>query len=261
MTDRPSVLRRQSGYGEGGPPFRGGPIFNLPLPIGPIVLYTTLASLIAFLGASRMSPGPVFTLFAFVPIDFVAKIENGDFLAAVVPLIGHAFLHGGPGHLLINMLWLMVFGSGIARRLCVEGVAPQDRGYNVAIFMAFYISCAIAGALTHFVSDPLDATPMVGASGAISGLLGGTLRFALRLYAPMGAQYGRLAPFWAKPVLIGSAIYIGLNIVTGIVGAAGVEDAARIAWEAHVGGFVFGLLAFPLFDRLAKRPPLPFGLG
>lgn len=260
MTERPSSYRRRNGY-PSGVPFRGGPIFNLPVPIGGIVVWTVIIYFASFMVPSPSQDGPVFLDLAFVPIVFLARIEDGQFGLAIVPLLTHMFLHGSPFHIFSNMLWLMVFGSGIARRLCVEGVPPDDRSFNVMIFLAFYVMCGIAGGLTHFAFHPYDATPMVGASGAISGLMGGTLRFALRLFAPMGAEYGRLAPLFARPVLVASAIYVGLNVMTGVVGAAGVEEAAMIAWEAHVGGFLFGLIMFPLFDRFAKRPPLPFGLG
>jgi membrane associated rhomboid family serine protease len=260
MTDRPSTLRRRQGLSEGNVPFRGGPILNLPVPIGAIVFWTVLISFLAFFVPSPFGRGPIFNDLSFVPVLFLADIENGNVPGAVIPLLSHMFLHGGLGHLALNMLWLMVFGSGIARRLCVEGL-PEHRGRNISIFLAFYVACGIAGALTHFATHPLDNTPMIGASGAISGLMAGTLRFALRLFVPAGAEYGRLAPVWARPVVIASAVYIGLNLATGIFEATMMQEGPMIAWEAHIGGYVFGLLAFPLFDRLAKRPPLPFGLG
>lgn len=260
MTERPSAYRRRNGYPT-GTPFRGGPIFNLPVPIGGIVFWTILAFFGSILVPSPFQAGPIFNDLAFVPVMFLARIEDGQIAQALVPLFTHMFLHGSFGHIFFNMLWLMVFGSGIARRLCVEGGPPEDRSFNVMLFLAFYVSCGVAGGLTHFANHPYDSTPMIGASGAISGLMGGTLRFALRLFAPMGAEYGRLAPLFARPVVMASLIYVGLNIATGVVGSAGVEEAAMIAWEAHIGGFVFGLVVFPLFDRMAKRPPLPFGLG
>ncbi|GGY44616.1 rhomboid family intramembrane serine protease [Parvularcula lutaonensis] len=260
MSERPSAIRRNRGFG-GSTPFRGGPIFNLPVPIGGIVTWTIIAYFASFWVKSPFGPGPLFSTFAFVPVEFLVRIEQGQVALAIIPLFTHMFLHGNLAHLLLNMLWLVVFGSGVARRLCVEGVPPADRTHNVLVFMAFYIACGIAGGLTHFAFHPYDSTPMIGASGAISGLMAGTLRFALRLFAPMGAEYGRLAPIWARPVLVASMVYIGLNLATGIVSAFGVREASQIAWEAHIGGFLFGLIAFPLFDRMAKRPPLPFGFS
>jgi len=246
---------------EGGAPFRGGPILNLPTPIGQIVVFTIAAFFLSLILPSPFTGQALFLDFAFIPVRFLGQIEEGRYLTALVPLITHIFLHGGIGHLVLNMLWLMVFGSGTARRLCVESATPADASWNIGIFMAFYLLSGVAGALTHFAAHPFDDIPMIGASGAISGLMAGTLRFALRLFAPMGAEYGRLAPIYARPVLAASLIYIGLNVATGIAGAMMTNGQVMIAWEAHIGGFVFGLLAFPLFDRLAKRPPLPFGLG
>ncbi|MEM9810930.1 MAG: rhomboid family intramembrane serine protease [Pseudomonadota bacterium] len=261
MTDRPSSARRSRGILEGGAPFRGGPILNLPTPIGPIVVYTGIAFFLSLILPSPFSSRFLVEDFAFIPARFLSLIENGEYLIAAVPLFTHIFLHGSIGHLVINMLWLMVFGSGVARRLCVESATPGDATRNVFVFLGFYITCGVVGALTHFAAHPIDATPMVGASGAISGLMAGTLRFALRLFAPMGAEYGRLAPVWARPVMIASLIYIGLNVATGVGQAMMANQAVNIAWEAHIGGFLGGLLLFPVFDRMAKRPPLPFGLG
>jgi len=259
MNQRPSSIRRQQGYSS--TPFRGGPILNLPEPIGPLVLVTAIISFAApAIGATQSAPGPLFDAMSFVPIRFLADLEGGNYFGAVVSLLGHVFLHGSLMHLGLNMVWLMAFGSGIARRLCVEGL-PQDRAWNLLIFMAFYIACGIAGGLSQFAADPLSGVTVVGASGAISGLMAGTLRFALRLFVPVGAEYGPLAPPWARPVLISSMVYVGLNVAIGVSQGLMPDDGPMIAWEAHVGGFLFGLFAFPLFDRLAKRPPLPFGLG
>lgn len=245
----------------GGAQYRGGPIFNVPSPIGTIVLWTVVAFLVSFNFPSPTGQGLLVDDFSFVPAEFLARLENGAILSALVPLFGHIFMHGNPGHLLLNMVWLVVFGSGIARRLCVEGGSPDDRTHNILVFVAFYLASGVAGALTQFAWSPLETIGLVGASGAISGLMAGTLRFALRLFVPQGAEYGALAPVWTRPVMLASLVYIGLNLATGVAGAMGVESAELIAWQAHVGGFVFGLFAFPLFDRMAKRPPLPFGFG
>ncbi|NRA29528.1 MAG: rhomboid family intramembrane serine protease [Parvularculaceae bacterium] len=261
MNDRPSVQRRRVGITSGGARYGGGPIFNIPEPISTVALLTIIATSGAWLVGSPTGAGRLVDDLSFVPVEFLARVENGEFLGAVIPLLGHIFMHGNTGHLLLNMAWLVVFGSGIARRFCLEGGEPDARSFNVLLFVGFYLSCGIAGAFLQFIWDPLSPIGLVGASGAISGLMAGTLRFALRLFAPFGAEYGKLAPVTARPVLMASLVYIGLNGATGIAGAMGVESAKIIAWQAHVGGFVFGLFAFPLFDRLVRRPKLPFGLG
>ncbi|MEM1409949.1 MAG: rhomboid family intramembrane serine protease [Pseudomonadota bacterium] len=261
MSERPSVQRRRSGLASSSAAYRGGPIFNIPTPIGTIVIWTTIAFFLSMTFPSPTGPGPLVEDFSLVPVEFLARLENGAILYAIVPLVGHIFMHGNLGHLLLNMAWLVVFGSGIARRLCVARGSGRDRSYNLMLFLVFYLACGIAGGLAQFFWDPLSPIGLVGASGAISGLMAGTLRFALRLFAPFGAEYGKLAPIWAQPVLLASLVYIGINIGTGFAGAAGVEQASMIAWQAHIGGFLFGLVAFPLFDRLARRPKLPFGLG
>lgn len=268
MSERPSTVRRRNGLAS-ATPLRGGPILLLPTPIGRIVLWTVIAWYATLLLPSVTGRGPLYNDLTFVPVEFLSRLEEGQIFQALIPLFGHIFLHDPrpsfgllpSAHLVFNMMWLVVFGSGIARRLCVEGESLRDSSFNVFLFVMFYLASGVAGGLTHFAFHSLETVGLVGASGAISGLMGGTLRFALRLFAPNGAGYGRLAPLWARPVLVASAIYIGINISTGLAAAAGVQEAVQIAWEAHIGGFIFGLVAFPFFDRFAKRPPLPFGLG
>ena len=168
----------------------------------------------------------------------------------IVTLFTYAFLHGGWSHLLVNVLSLAAFGSPVARRL------------GDFLFLVFLSCGAVAGALAHFFLHPLDLTPMVGASAGISAAMAAVVRFA---FAP-GAVLGATRPEWRDPhppaeplanltgnrsALMFVLVWFGTNALFGVFPQAMGSDAA-VAWEAHVGGFVFGLLTFGLFEKRAK---------
>lgn len=162
-------------------------------------------------------------------LGLVAAAYTGDAgptgvepVALFVAPITYQFLHAGWVHLGINMVTLAAFGS------------PVERVLGWQRFLAFYLISGVVAGFVHvgFFYEATD--PVVGASGAISGLFGGVLILLKRL--------GRL------PSLIPIAlIWIGLNIFFGIVGGTPGAGGDPVAWMAHIGGFVFGLLAVRFF--------------
>ena len=88
-------------------------------------------------------------------------------------------------------------------------------------------------------------------SGGISGLMGGAIRFALRRPSVFDPEHPPLAALTDRTVLGFSVIWIGVNALFGIAPLTPLAEGAAIAWEAHLGGFLFGLLAFPMFDKIA----------
>ena len=145
-----------------------------------------------------------------------------DPVALFVAPFTYQFLHASWLHLGVNMLTLAAFG------------APVERVLGWRRFITFYVLAGIVAGFVHvlFFYDALD--PVVGASGAISGLFGAVLILMQRL--------GRL------PSLIPIAlIWIGLNVFFGIVGGTPGAGGDPVAWTAHIGGFVFGLAAIRLF--------------
>lgn len=172
-------------------------------------------------------------------------------------VLSYAVLHGGWAHLGLNAVWLLAFGSPVVRRI-----------RNMRFLLLFALS-ALAGAAAHYGVDPLSLQPLVGASAAVSGCMGAAVRFVFApLHPGSGPETapGHLAP---RRTLLALAtdrraaafllVWFASNLVTGI-GAVplGLSDAP-IAWQAHIGGFLLGLLAFPLFDpvRATPAPPEP----
>jgi len=168
---------------------------------------------------------------AVLPPEVVALPEP-------LTLVSYAFLHGGWLHLLGNMLFLWVFGDNI------EDAMGHGR------FLLFYLLCAVAAALTHAAMEPNSQLPLIGASGAIAGVLGAYLVLHPRVKV-LVLMFGRLPlqlPVWILLPLWLAFQFVSLSI-TG-----GADDTA---WWAHIGGFLAGMLlvvplrrrGVPLFDR------------
>jgi len=151
-----------------------------------------------------------------------AGAAGSDFLTLLVAPITYQFLHANWLHLGINMLTLAAFG------------APVERMLGAGRFVAFYLCAGVFSGFVHvlFFYDTMD--PVIGASGAISGLFGAVLILMQRV--------GRM------PSLIPiAAVWIGLNVFFGLFGGAPGAGGEPVAWAAHIGGFVFGLFAVRWF--------------
>jgi membrane associated rhomboid family serine protease len=161
----------------------------------------------------------------------------------VLTYVSYLFLHGSYFHAIINCLWLLAFGPPVAWRL------------GTARFLFFYFLCGIAAGLAHLIADWGSFVPVVGASGAVSGLMGGAIRI---LYAG-GPTYPEgdappLAPIFSRPVLFFSSIWLGVNVVVGVTGLGLTEEGELIAWVAHMGGFFAGLVGIGFIDPVRRRP-------
>lgn len=156
-------------------------------------------------------------------------------------MISSMFMHGSIAHLGGNMLYLWIFGDNLENRL----------GHGR--YMLFYLLCGVIASLSHVAftaftgADPL--TPSLGASGAISGVLGGYL-----LLYPTRRVNALLGWFIiAIPSWVALGLWIGLQLVSGFGAIAGESDG--VAYAAHIGGFAAGLLLVKLFDRGEPAPP------
>ncbi|MEX0840552.1 MAG: rhomboid family intramembrane serine protease [Parvibaculum sp.] len=238
-------------------PHKEPPAFNVPGAV--------LALLVAIVGVHLLiewlpveAQHRVLLLFALMPLRYDGVVEGlpGGLGAELWTPVTYTFLHGGWTHLIVNSVWLLAFGSPIARR------------FGVLRFFLFYFLCGAAGALLHVLIYPASPMPVVGASAAISGLMGGAARFVFLGDGPIGAlgggqgfrgaprrRAGILASLADRRTLIFVGVWIGLNFLfgaTALSGALGVT--AQVAWEAHLGGFLAGLLLFGLFDPIRYSP-------
>ncbi|MDO8987310.1 MAG: rhomboid family intramembrane serine protease, partial [Coriobacteriia bacterium] len=176
---------------------------------------------------------------AFVP----ARLQTGPALAAILTVGTSAFLHGGWLHLGGNMLYLWIFGNNIEDRL------------GPIRFIMFYLTCGLAAALAQAAVSPMSPVPMVGASGAIAGVLGAYLMMFPR------SRVVTLVPifFYIEAAALPAAFVIGfwfvLQIAQGLSALGGTMQTG-VAWWAHIGGFTAGIaLVAPLVarDALTRR--------
>jgi membrane associated rhomboid family serine protease len=179
-------------------------------------------------------------LASFIPARYSQGLPV-DFAYLASPFL-YSFLHAGSGHLAINMIWLAAFGSPLAARI------------GSWRFLVFWAATAFAAALLHFLVYPDSSAPLVGASGAISGMMGAAARFSFRTNKGRGVR-----AFVGEPLSIASslanrtvmtfiAVWMAANLLTGLGGSPGA-GSSNIAWEAHIGGFLVGFLFVSLFVR------------
>jgi membrane associated rhomboid family serine protease len=150
-------------------------------------------------------------------------------------LFTHIFLHGGWGHLFMNLGSALAFGPPVAR-LFGQG------GRGAVLFLLFFLICGAFGGLGYVATHMEGSGLVVGASGAISGLWGAASRLL--------GQNGRLAPIFGRQVVIQAAVFAVLNV---LIGLAGGFAQLNIAWEAHMAGYLAGLLLIGPASLLAAR--------
>lgn len=190
---------------------------------------------------------------AVVPAVFVSGAEaNGGVLAMLSPLIAHMFVHAGLAHLLINVLFLLAFGTPVARRMGADGALQSTSSFaSASMFLTFYLLCGVFGALAFIALHANDLIPMVGASGGVFGLFGALSRFAFNrstLFGPEEARFGSLR----DPSVMGWVLFV---VATNNPIAASLLSpmaGGGIAWEAHLGGYFFGLITYPFFEKAAR---------
>jgi membrane associated rhomboid family serine protease len=200
------------------------PAFNVPPGVGILVLANIAAFATMLLLPERW--GDLLLLGGgLIPKRFFAAWSESGIerhLTDFIPLVSYMFLHAGFSHLLFNMGFLLAFGGGVERRI------------GKLRMLGFYLLTGVLAGLFYAALHRSSAALLMGASGAISGLFGGALRFLI------------LEP---RRAIIAAGVWLAFTVLFGVIGDGGLADGAGIAWEAHVGGFVAGVVLFPLFDR------------
>lgn len=190
---------------------------------------------------------------AFIPGRYSpggAELPGGETALFTSPFT-HMFLHGDWMHLALNSAWLLAFGGAIAART------------GALRFYLFFLLCGLAGAGAFYAANVDLMQPMIGASGGISGLMGGVLRILFPALDSGGFRRLREDPgsvrlmtlaeaLTDRRVLATSAILVVINLLT-IVGFGAAQSGAGIAWEAHLGGYVVGLFTYGFFDNVLRR--------
>ena len=193
----------------------------------------------------------LFYLFGIVP----ARLTHPDWAADIGfpagtywTILTHQFLHGGWLHLFANMWTLWIFGDNV-----------EDRMGSLR-FLIFYLICGSVAALTQVLTNPDSTIPSVGASGAIAGVLGAYLLFfpTARLIVLLPIFFYPF--FFEVPAVLYLFLWFLIQLFNGAAALAGPQEVGGIAWWAHVGGFVSGMLLCRLFVR-RRRPSQPDEYG
>ena len=180
--------------------------------------------------------------FAVIPARLFASVPVGGAVPAAATLLTSMFLHGGFLHIAGNMLYLWIFGNNI------EDSMGRGR------FILFYALCGCIAAYAHAFANRYSTTPMIGASGAISGVLGAYLLLYPRARIVTLIFFG----FIVRTVEIPAMAVLGFWFVLQFLSALFSSGAAGgVAWYAHIAGFVAGMLLVGLF----KRKDVSFGGG
>jgi len=204
-----------------------------------LLLFANIVLWLYALNLSR-TPGAMeafYDQYSFDWTAFTGALAGGNAsFATFVPLITHQFLHGGWLHVLGNMLYLWIFGDNVEDAM---GSVP---------FLAFYLVCGVIAAIGQGLLSP---APMVGASGAIAGVLGAYLVMFPTTRVATLVFLGLFITVIDLPALIVIGMFVVLQIIEGVAELRLASHAAtqEVAYFAHVFGFFAGVLLLPLFRR------------
>lgn len=221
------------------------PAINLPGPLlATLSLLVGLYVLDAYILSDDMRAYFLFEL-AFTPLRYEYPL-SGQGLEWLWTPVTYSFLHGSVEHLAFNGLWLAAFGAPVFRRI----------GFKR--FVVFWALSAASSAFFHAALNWGQETILVGASGVISALMGAACRFAFPTNG--GGMFGSEVHRLPRQGIVGAMrnrtvfIFMLLWFLGNVLVAVGIPlvggDDAQIAWDAHIGGFLFGYLLFALFDPL-----------
>lgn len=231
------------------------PIFK-NLPPGTILILLVIGTIfVARMGEPTGYMYPWAANAAMVSAKFTLFIENGSGgIKELWPLISYQFLHAGAFHMVMNAAMLLQVGP-----ICEIGFIPHANLNNYANmpkapfaeklkakaafwFIAYFLVCGIIAALGFVMLNPNSSIPLVGASGAISGVFAGYLWSAF-IMAPRGSTI-------LRPLVESAVVFLVINV--GLAAIVRGSDLIAIAWEAHLFGFLAGLALYPLFYRASR---------
>jgi len=238
--------REDKDYHRGVIPIRD----TIPSRTAPVVTWALIAvNTAVFLFELTLSPEELkglFYLFGIVP----ARYSHPEWAAAVGlplddgwPFLTSMFLHGGWMHLIGNMWTLWIFGDNVEERM------------GRARFLLFYLVCGLAAGITHWFTNAHSTMPTVGASGAIAGVLGAY--FVLYPHARIITVFPLffIPYFFELPAVIYIGFWFVSQLLGGALGSLGPQNVGGVAWWAHVGGFLTGIVLLRIFLLSPPRAP------
>ena len=216
-----------------------------PTTTTPFVTYAIIAVcvfvFILEIGSNSYNSGKLFYSYGLVPAVLTGKAELPSHLAALpaeLTLLTSMFMHGGFMHLIGNMLYMWIFADNIE-----DEIGPVK-------FFIFYILAGIAAALTQVFMNTSSTIPMIGASGAIGGVLGAYIvnhpKAKVLVLIPLG--------FFTQIIRVPALFVLGFWFVLQFISSAfSSSTGGGVAYAAHIGGFVFGVIAILFFNKLSLK--------
>jgi membrane associated rhomboid family serine protease len=218
------------------------PVFNLP---GSLLFSLLLIIGIYVIDTYLLDDGlqsEVLIHFAFTPLRYVYPLASQGLDWLWTP-VTYSLLHGSIEHVGFNALWLAAFGAPVARRI------------GTVRYVLFWILSAAAAAFFHAALNWGEQTVLIGASGVVSALMGAACRFAFPARGGYDRTFGHLYPrqsivgaFRNHTVVIFTVMWLAGNVLIAVGMPLVGAGSGEIAWDAHIGGFLFGFLLFALFD-------------
>lgn len=231
------------------------PMFNIPASVVAAAVALGVLHAVRVILPAQQSQDMLLAL-AFIPARYATpllELPGGEW-SGITSFITYMFVHGDATHLVINTIWMLAFGSAIAKRV------------GDLRFLMFSALCGIAGALVHLGVHFGELVPVVGASAAISGQMAGALRFIFGapgtvLFSSQNIQSVPLASIRDtlkdRRFLLFLGVWMALNLLFGLDVVQFNDSGGGIAWEAHIGGFLCGFVAIGVFDRASRREKRP----
>lgn len=209
----------------------------------PILTYLLIGiNVIVFLYELGLGESALFRLFVDYSV-VPAQVGRESFLTTIMDVFRSMFFHGGWEHILGNMLYLFLFGDNV-----------EDRFGAIPYLFIYFISGFVA-AFAQILIDPSSQIPLVGASGAIAGILGSYLILYpnVRVLAliPLGF-FSRLAEV---PAILVLGLWFVLQLVSGFASLSQVSYGGGVAFFAHIGGFVAGVVLTLILNNITRQPP------
>jgi hypothetical protein len=205
----------------------------------PFINYLLIGScVLVFLYELSLGENPegCFGRFAVVPRAVTYGLRGQiPLVPACLPLLTSMFLHGGWLHLLGNMIYLYIFGDNVEDRL----------GHGR--YLCFYLLCGVGSAAAQVWSSPASEIPILGASGAIAGVLGAYLLLYPRARILTIIPLVILFPVIEVPAYLFLGFWFVLQFIQASLSSGAEEAGGGVAWWAHAGGFVAGVALLPLF--------------
>jgi rhomboid family protein len=167
----------------------------------------------------------------FVPAVYFyqAQVQPWDLPARFTPIVGSMFLHGGWLHLIGNMWVLWIFGDNVEDRL------------GKGVYLLYYLVCGLVAAYVHFLTGPRSEVPVIGASGAIAGVMGGYCVLFPRARVVVLVPIFVFLRIVTIPAVLFLAFWFFAQLLNGMAASA-AHFGGGVAWWAHVGGFAAGVL-------------------